>query len=392
MSLLHSLAARLTARFLLASCLIFGASALAVYWILGSGIRATEDRLLAQKIELFVSDQAQEPDDTRELLAQLAPLPPPGQRPAYLARILDPQGRILIQSPGMQAAAPEGYRLQVTRSKGRELQIALDASGDRALLTQYRKGLTLVVLAGLALLSLLTYFLTRKGLKPLDDSFGRLSQFSADLAHELRTPIHNLRLQADVVLSRPRKAAEYKEALESALEEYARLTAMAEGLLFMARAEHGKQALQLQKLESGQVFLEMKRRFSALAKSRGLSIAVEGGALIHADPSLLKQALDNLLANACEHTPARGKITLAAAAGPGGGASVTVKDSGRGIPAADLPRVFDRFFRGDASRRKSQGSGLGLSLVKTVMDLHQGEARVESRPGQGATVTLFFPA
>ena len=464
MSYRSSLAARMTGSYLLASCLIFGASAAALYWTLNSIIVATEQRLLSQKIELFVSDQQREPDDYQELFTQLAPVvaAPDGHLP-YLVRILDSSRKVLAQSPGMDSLLPadkfpdalpgqgtsavliqkakdhRSYRVQAVWSnvpalnKQRLLEVGMDISSDRRLLSEYRKGLVMVVLVALALLAALTYFLTRRGLKPLDEigrriatlgpaqlhqrlyasawpqelaqfaegfnsllerldeSFKRLSQFSADLAHELRTPIHNLRLQADVVLARPRKTPEYKQALESALEEYIRLTKMTEGLLFLARAENGKQELNRQNVDVMAVFREIKNQFEPLAQTKKISIKAEGGAVFTADLTLLNHALSNLLSNACAHTGQGGKVILSAKTDSKGNVEVTVTDTGEGIPAADLPKVFDRFYRVDTSRKRGDGSGLGLSLVKTVMDLHHGRATIESRPSKGTAVTLIFP-
>ncbi len=196
--------------------------------------------------------------------------------------------------------------------------------------------------------------------KRLHASFQRLSQFSADLAHELRTPIHNLRLQADVILARPRKGADYKLALESAQEEYGRLTRMAESLLFLARAENGKQALRLEPLAAREALQGAARPFKALADEKGLKLLVRGQALLMADSGLLQLALSNLLANACAHSRPGGRIVLRAEKLEGGGVRLSVRDGGEGIEVEDLHRVFDRFFRGDPSRSKAEGSRLGL--------------------------------
>jgi len=221
-------------------------------------------------------------------------------------------------------------------------------------------------------------------------SFLRLSQFSADLAHELRTPIHNLRLQADVVLARPRKAEEYKLALENAQEEYARLTRMTESLLFLASAENGKQPVSTAEFEVLPHLEAAARRFKALAFEKGLDIVILGDARLTADPQLLQLILENLLANACAYTPAGGRVTMEARATLEA-VQITVSDTGTGIPRPLLERVFDRFFRGDPARVRGEGTGLGLSIVKAAMGLQRGQVKIESDVGRGTKVILRFP-
>jgi len=317
--------------------------------------------------------------------------------------------------------------------QGREIQVALDCSRDAALLNDYWAGLVLVVGLSLVALAGLGVLIVRRGLKPLDDlgreikalneerlnhpldrrdwpvethaviegfndlsgrlhaSFRRLSQFSADLAHELRTPIHNLRLQADVILARPREAEEYRLALENALEEYARLTQMTENLLFLARAENGKQSVSMAEFGVRRHLEAAAGRFKALASGKGVAIEILGDAQVTADPNLFQLILENLLANACAHTPAGGNVTLEARTGPRGAIQVSVADTGTGIPPPLLDQVFDRFSRVDPARVRGDGSGLGLSLVKAAMDLHQGQVKIESDIGNGTKVILQFP-
>lgn len=223
----------------------------------------------------------------------------------------------------------------------------------------------------------------------LEDSFTRLSQFSADLAHELRTPVANLRGEAEVALTRPRTSDEYRGVIESSVAEYERLSAIIDNLLFLARAE-AAQGLAERKLFEGRAAIEkIAAYFGTIAEERHVTIHCEGKGEIYADALLFSRAVSNLVENALRFAPDGGRIeiTLTTDAAQ---ARVSVHDNGPGIDAEHLPRIFDRFYRADSSR-SSQGSGLGLALVKSIMDLHGGSAKAQSEAGHGTTVTLSFP-
>jgi two-component system heavy metal sensor histidine kinase CusS len=223
----------------------------------------------------------------------------------------------------------------------------------------------------------------------LEDSFTRLSQFSADLAHELRTPIANIRGESEVALTRARTAEEYREVIESSVGECERLSGIVDNLLFLARAEAAEGHIQ-RTIVNGRVAVEKIAAFyEPIAEEHQTAITCAGEGDIHADPMLFGRAVSNLVENALRYTPAGGTIQISIAAGAAH-AQVSVKDSGCGIAAEHLPRVFDRFYRIDSSR-SSQGSGLGLALVKSIMDLHGGSAVVESEVDRGTVVTLTFP-
>jgi two-component system heavy metal sensor histidine kinase CusS len=458
----QSLVFKLTASYLLAAGAVLLSSSLALYWTLAHNLDRFELRLLDQKIDLFIADQAAEPGDYAELFKQLSLKSSNHHPEEYWVRFLDGSGKTLAETPDMGALLPaaafpdtslsgagrsvkrlslahgRAFRLRSAWStaKGQqrsEIQIALDCRHDEALLQEYRGRLALVVLLGLALLAGLSVIIARKGLQPLDDlgrvirsqtteslnvaidpsqwplethkviegyndlsqrlheSFQRLSQFSADLAHELRTPLHNLRLQSEVILARPRKAHDYKLALENAQEEYERLSRMTESLLFLARAENGKQPLSLVKLRARKEFSDAARQFEALAAEKGIRLTLRGQATVMADKGLLQLVLGNLLANAFAHTPKGGRIILCAGCTDAGAPRISVADDGEGIGAEHLPLVFNRFFRGDPARAKTGGSGLGLAIVQAVMILHRGLVSIKSEKNKGTTVTLEFP-
>jgi two-component system heavy metal sensor histidine kinase CusS len=223
----------------------------------------------------------------------------------------------------------------------------------------------------------------------LEDSFTRLSQFSADLAHELRTPIGNMLGEAQVALTRERSSEEYRSIIESTAAECERLSGIINNLLFLARAESAEQQIK-RSLFDGRAALEKIASFyQTAAEDRHVNIACEGEGQIFADPALFNRALSNLIDNALRFTADGGKIHISIGTRDGR-TEISVRDTGAGIAPEHLPRVFDRFYRGDASR-SSAGTGLGLALVKSIVDLHGGSVAIKSEPDRGTKVTLSVP-
>lgn len=356
------------------------------------------------------------PSGRRYLL--MAARTPPGQTPPGQT----PPGEAL---PGA-TTAPRG---------GRVLQVALDVTSQAELLADYRRALLVVLLVAALCSAAGGVVVARRGMRPLatiaqaaerisatqlgerirpsgwpaeltalarafdamlgrlEASFERLSRFSADLAHELRTPVSNLMGEAEVTLSKPRTKAEYRRVLESSLEEYGRLARMITNLLFLARAEGTSDVPLAHEAVDARAQIDTLRAvFDAVAAEQGVALRCEGQATLHADPALLRRAVSNLVANALEHTPPGGSVTLSAQPQPGGAAAVAVEDTGCGIAPEHLPHLFDRFYQADPARAgRAEDAGLGLSIVQSIMDLHGGTTHVDSTPGRGTTVTLRLP-
>jgi two-component system heavy metal sensor histidine kinase CusS len=227
-------------------------------------------------------------------------------------------------------------------------------------------------------------------LKRLDDSFTRLSQFSADLAHELRTPIANMMGEAQVALTRERTAAEYRETIESAVGECERLSGIVDNLLFVARVDAAREPIARKRFDARAAVEKIAAFYQTIADDRHVTIGCSGEGQIYADPDLFERAVGNLLDNALRFTPENGSIQIALSEHESD-FQVAVSDNGCGIASEHLPRVFDRFYRAESSRG-SDGAGLGLALVKSIADLHGGSATIQSEIGSGTTVRLTFPA
>jgi heavy metal sensor kinase len=227
----------------------------------------------------------------------------------------------------------------------------------------------------------------------IDRGFAAARRFTADAAHELRTPVASIRAEAEVALLAPRTAEEYQLALGSIVEESARLARLSDRLLTLSREDAGavsdRSPVRLDLLVR-QAIADAEER----ARGSGLSLRLEvpPEVVVQGDADGLRQVLDNLLHNALKYTPPGGTIDLRVRSAPAG-AVVEVADSGEGISPEILPRVFDRFFCADPSRsRRTGGAGLGLSIARAVVERHGGAIEAESRRGVGSVFRVVLPA
>ncbi len=357
--------------------------------------------------------------------------PPPipaDQEPGSGTDIVSRDGRLFRGLTAHVVTGPSGH-------EGRVIQVALSQSKKQGLLAKYRKRLWRVLGIALGACALVGYQIAQRGLRPvreiseaaqrvgsttldrriatanlpaelltmanifnemlarLQESFDRLSQFSANIAHELRTPVNNLRGMAEVVLGSARSSEDYRETLESCLEECVRLSRLIDSLLFLARAEQTEMPIQREALHVGEELKTVRDFYEAIGAEAGISLTVqaEPGLLFDLDRTLFQRAVGNLVSNALAYTPRGGMITLSASR-RSRVLQVEVSDTGCGIPADQLPRVFDRFYRAHpASPPGARGMGLGLAIVKSIVTLHGGSAEIASTLGRGTCVTLVFP-
>ena len=227
----------------------------------------------------------------------------------------------------------------------------------------------------------------------LEESFDRLTRFSADLAHELRTPVNNIRGEIEVALARPRSSDEYREVLGSSLEEVERLSQLIGSLLFLARAESPSTSIKREVILVGKLLESIRDYYEGPADQAGVALAVSAppGLQASLDRSLMQRAIGNLVSNALAYTPFGGRVDLTANQNHAV-LEICVHDSGCGIPAESIPRLFDRFYRVDQTRSQRPGGfGLGLSIVRGIMTLHGGSVTVASEVEKGTQVTLVIP-
>lgn len=326
-----------------------------------------------------------------------------------------------------------------TRDKGQDgvirlIQVAMDRDSEERLLARYRDRFWLVLSLSVILCSLAGYLIARSGMRPIEDigrtakgirsatlhermgtaglpaelswlaetfnnmldrlqeSFARISQFSDDVAHELRTPINNLRGEIEVALSKARSNEEYRDILGSNLEECARISRLIQSLLFLARAENTPEPLQREDIDVGKELTAVREFYEAAAAEAGVGLLVSVANDLRAplDRTLFQQAVGNLVSNAIAHTPKDGTVGISAHADESG-LKVCVTDTGCGIPPEHLPRVWERFYRVDRARSGSSlNVGLGLSVVKSIVEMHGGSIEIQSRPGEGTLVSIRF--
>jgi two-component system, OmpR family, heavy metal sensor histidine kinase CusS len=353
----------------------------------------------------------------------LTSLPPSSERPAEVRGIDGRRFRTVSASAG---GTPAPRQI---------VQVAIDLAHEQEILAAYRRRLWLVLGLALAASAFVGHAIARRGVRPLEhiartarditstrldaridhldlpgevatiaitfnemlarlqDSFERLSRFSADIAHELRTPVNNLRGETEVALTRARTPEEYRDILTSSLEEYERLTRLIDSLLFLARAEHSETRIVREHLNLRRELQTVAEFYEGSATEQGITLVVDVPPTpeIEADRTLFQRAVGNLIGNALAHTPVGGTVTIQAIA-DGSYCQIHVVDTGRGVPAEDLPYVFDRFYRADKSRASNSGNlGLGLAIVRSIAQLHGGRVELASQLGHGTRATLILP-
>src|SRR5271165_1007523 len=381
-------------------------------------------RLLDERNQpLLVTPGMEEQLDLRQLTRQA------GTHPGLTLRMKGKNGRIFRVT---SATAPVGSPPTQTDT----IQIAIDVSQQEAFLQRYRLWFFSILLGTFVALPLIGYQIARRGIRPVEDmaatarrisstnlrerilpdgypfelaslagtfnqmlyrleeSFGRISRFSADIAHDLRTPVNNIRGEAEVALARARSADEYRDVIESCLEEAVRLSDLIGDLLFLARAESPLTHLHREHVNVAELLGGVREYYEASATDGGVSLTTmvdPKPVIAELDRTLVQRAVGNLVSNALAHTPPGGAVVLGTNADVST-IRIEVSDTGVGIPAEALPKVFDRFFRVDSSRSQgSGGTGLGLSIVQSIAQLHGGDVEISSQLGQGTRVTLHIP-
>ena len=250
----------------------------------------------------------------------------------------------------------------------------------------------MAALAALVLVAAGGFVLARKSTIPLERSMEQTRRFMADAAHELRTPVAILRARAEVTLAHARDSARDETALRAIEQEADQLGAIVGDLLTLARADAGERPVARELLYLDDLAAEAVEAARALAERKGVTLEVGSfeEARITGDPALVRRLVLIVLDNAIKYTPKSGRVRLDVTAADGT-RSVVVSDTGIGIPAEQLPRIFERFYRGDPARREAEGAGLGLAIAQWISDLHGARITFSSTP-QGTRVAIEFPA
>ncbi len=311
--------------------------------------------------------------------------------------------------------------------------LSIDRSADEALLSAYLKSTLILLPFLLALIGMGAWRIVQRGLLPLrqfrqvaslistqdlthrisvdklpqelstlahginfmlhrlDSGVQQLSQFSDDLAHELRSPISNLMGKAQVTLSRERPPEEYKAVLECCTEELERVTRIVTDMLFLAQVSHPASLVPFEKIILEDEVRRVVDLFSISAEEKQINLRIAGGGRTFGDRLMVQRAISNLLSNAIRHSPIGANISLLVER-HSETVCVSVGNPGVGIPAQHIPHLFERFYRVDTSRSRAEGgTGLGLAIVRSIMSLHQGAVEVSSIPGSFTVFRLIFP-
>jgi two-component system heavy metal sensor histidine kinase CusS len=470
-----SISARLAIAYTLSAFIMLAIITFIQYRILIQGLEWDETQIVLDKIKMFEATLRIH-GDNHAFLDHEVNLEGgeywPGQQYSIYSRILDDTGSTIIETEGMEQLIPTSSFPQPMKteqewdeaavhyreaSNGRSyflksawarsgsvdgprrlIQVAMDETGERAMIAGYQRNTFLALILGTLLFAFLGTFITRRCMRPVRDlaktaeritannvmsgidtnaarwpgeltmlagafyhmlsrinySYKRCSQCAEDIAHELRNPIQSLMGEAEVALSRERTPEEYRQVLESSLEEYVRLSRMINELLFLARADNPNTAIERERLDIRSELDAVREFHETQAHEQGVTISVTGQASLDADPQLLRRAISNLVSNALSHTPEGGFIRLEISKTRAGSiVEVVVRDNGCGIKEGELPRIFDRFYcTGHKKILPDQGAGLGLAIVKSIITLHGGSIGIDSIEGEGTTVVLRFPA
>ncbi|PZR44613.1 heavy metal sensor histidine kinase [Paraburkholderia fungorum] len=338
----------------------------------------------------------------------------------------DVQNRLPTLPDIRQTLLPDGVPVHwaiaavKAREDGSEVEViaAHPMTQEMRMLAAYRNRIVLATLTGMLAATLLAYYVLRRTFRPvreiatraaqispaslsvrldseaaplelrqlthafnamldrLADGFQRLSQFSADLAHEIRTPVGALIGQTQVTLAKTRDADEYQQVLESNLEELNRLSHIAENILFLAHADHAALSIEREPVDLRDELVRIADYFEGPADERGMRFTVEAMGIASANPMLCRRAINNLVVNAVRYG-ANNTVVRLSGTQDEQGATVVVENDGAPIPDEQLNRLFDRFYRADAARSAfTESSGLGLAIVRAIMHLHGGTARV----------------
>jgi heavy metal sensor kinase len=226
----------------------------------------------------------------------------------------------------------------------------------------------------------------------LEAAFTQQARFTSDASHELRTPVSVILSQTQTALSRERPGPEYREALEACQRAARRMKALTESLLELARLDAGQELMKREPFDLARLARECVELVRPLAAERGIQIHCDVAAIeCLGDGGRIGQVVTNLLTNAIHFNRDQGEVRLAARA-ENDVVVLTVADTGQGIPAEDVPHLFERFYRADKSRSRIQGrNGLGLAICKAIVAAHSGSIEVASQPGIGSTFTLKLP-
>ena len=303
-------------------------------------------------------------------------------------------GQITVQRDSPEDRTLRLHALRFKLASGSQL-VAVAVADRVELEDKYADLITAFVVIAFAALFLVAaggFFLVRKSTAPIERSIEYMRRFMADAAHELRTPITILRTRAEVALQQPREAANYVSALRAVEAEARRLGGIVDSLLVLARADAGEQQIDTARIFLDDIAVDAAGAAQIVARQKNVEVTVDQfeEAPIQGDPTLVRQLIMILLDNAVKFTDAGGQVHIRVSMREGV-PTFSVEDTGIGIKQEELSRVFQRFFRGETARSRTDGAGLGLSIASWIAREHGADISLSSEPGEGTNVVVTFP-
>jgi signal transduction histidine kinase len=268
------------------------------------------------------------------------------------------------------------------------VNIAVDVALDRL-----KNTLILFNSAMIVIVPVIAWLMTRRTLAPVQHIHEQQKQFVSDVAHELRTPLSIMSGELEVALKKERTSEDYRQVLNSSKQETDRLIELSENLLFLARADQGRQTIEFEKLDITDLIGSIIASLQTESTNKGIAMRFEPEeepTFAWGQPAMLRRLFFNLIDNAIQYTPSQGEIWISLATCKQY-AEVKIRDTGVGIPPEDQEKIFDRFYRVDPSRSRTKGYGLGLAISKSIVELHHGSITVRSALGKGSTFTVTLP-
>jgi signal transduction histidine kinase len=310
------------------------------------------------------------------------------------ARKAGATGQITLQSDLPEDRTLRLHALRFKLGSGQEM-VAAAVADQVELEDKYADLITAFVVIAFAALFLVAaggFFLVRKSTAPVERSIEFMRRFMADAAHELRTPITILRTRAEVALQQPREAENYVSALQGIEAEARRLGVIVDSLLVLARADAGERQIDKARIFLDDIAIDAAGAAQFVAKQKSVDLTVDlfEEAPVEGDPTLIRQLIMIVLDNAVKFTDAGGQVHVRVSMLEGAPTFV-VEDTGIGIKQEELSRVFQRFFRGETARSRTDGAGLGLSIASWIAREHGAEISLSSEAGKGTRVTIAFP-
>jgi hypothetical protein len=361
-------------------------------------IRELEQRGAATEGRVFDAvDELTIPDRVLYLLdVKGNPIKPP-KIDAWIRRAAGEAGKVGQVTVQHEVPDEKTLRLHAQRFKlasGKQL-VAVAVADQEELEDKYADLIAAFVAIAFAALILVAaggFILVRKSTAPIERSIEFMRRFMADAAHELRTPITILRTRAEIALQQPREAANYVSALRGVEAEAHRLGGIVDSLLVLARADAGERQIEKERFFLDDIALDAAGAAQVMARQKNVEITVDEfeEAPVEGDPALIRQLIMIVLDNAVKFTDAGGQVRVRVSMHEGA-PTFAVEDTGIGIKPEERSRVFQRFFRGETARSRTDGAGLGLSIASWITREHGAEITLNSEPGKGTRVTVAFP-